>query len=533
MAAITLRNGLGRNLTPTEVDANFTALNTESAAQQTALNAKAPLDSPALTGNPTAPTASPDTNTTQIATTAFVLGQASDATPQPTHATTAAAGTSLEYARADHVHVGSGGGGSAAQDSLTPGSSTVPPSIDAVVTALATKATVLEVDEVRDEMTAGLAGKQGLLSVGGLAVLDGNVLTVSPPKVSGRLLRDNGNFYMLPGASTMGSVGSQVGAFASQGTYAAGSIQTVTPVTAWNSIGRAGYVGTAGAAHNVRVGIQPRIRFPHTTSGPTYGGFKIAFTFAVADTLTSGNSRTFFGFLQNTPTSAAGTEPSAFTGLKLGFRADSTEANLQLVSGTTILKDLGANFPANGNENHPYLVEFEAFPEISGAPRYMTWRITDLATNIVDSGTIASANMLEGSFEPWITMFRENTTTSGTAKFFTTGIAGGAWVSFVVGDSSGSNPLPVELGASATLNPLLHADVSIRMTSATATVLTLGPGFSNGQIVFGANKGAGLLSFAAGSGVTILKHADVPDNVEQYQGFSFECVAADTFLRYA
>jgi hypothetical protein len=39
---------------------------------QTALNAKAPLSSPALSGTPTAPTAAAATNTTQIATTAFV-----------------------------------------------------------------------------------------------------------------------------------------------------------------------------------------------------------------------------------------------------------------------------------------------------------------------------------------------------------------------------------------------------------------------------------------------------------------------------
>lgn len=39
---------------------------------QTTLDAKAPLTSPALTGTPTAPTAAAGTNTTQIATTAFV-----------------------------------------------------------------------------------------------------------------------------------------------------------------------------------------------------------------------------------------------------------------------------------------------------------------------------------------------------------------------------------------------------------------------------------------------------------------------------
>jgi|GEM_PF-2231845 len=53
-----------------------------STATQTALNLKAPLASPALTGTPTAPTAAAGTNTTQIATTAFVLANApSIATP--------------------------------------------------------------------------------------------------------------------------------------------------------------------------------------------------------------------------------------------------------------------------------------------------------------------------------------------------------------------------------------------------------------------------------------------------------------------
>lgn len=63
---------------------------------------RAPLASPAMTGVPTAPTPAADTNTTQLATAAFVLGQASAVTPLPDGA--AAVGTSLRYARADHVH---------------------------------------------------------------------------------------------------------------------------------------------------------------------------------------------------------------------------------------------------------------------------------------------------------------------------------------------------------------------------------------------------------------------------------------------
>jgi|GEM_PF-376477 Phage-related tail fibre protein len=62
----------------------------------------APLASPALTGTPTAPTAAADKNTTQLATTAFVIGQAGSTAP--TMNGTVAAGSSLKYARADHVH---------------------------------------------------------------------------------------------------------------------------------------------------------------------------------------------------------------------------------------------------------------------------------------------------------------------------------------------------------------------------------------------------------------------------------------------
>ena len=51
---------------------------------------------------PTSSTAAADTDTTQLATTAFVLGQASDATPAMDG--TGAAGTSERYARQGHVH---------------------------------------------------------------------------------------------------------------------------------------------------------------------------------------------------------------------------------------------------------------------------------------------------------------------------------------------------------------------------------------------------------------------------------------------
>jgi hypothetical protein len=58
-------NDSGKIIKGSEFDTEFNAL-------QTAVNTKADLASPALTGVPTAPTASAGTNTTQLSTTAFV-----------------------------------------------------------------------------------------------------------------------------------------------------------------------------------------------------------------------------------------------------------------------------------------------------------------------------------------------------------------------------------------------------------------------------------------------------------------------------
>jgi hypothetical protein len=65
----------------------------------------APLASPVFTGNPTGPTPAVDDNDTSLATTAYVIGQASavgDGTPAMDG--TAARGTAIHWARADHIH---------------------------------------------------------------------------------------------------------------------------------------------------------------------------------------------------------------------------------------------------------------------------------------------------------------------------------------------------------------------------------------------------------------------------------------------
>jgi hypothetical protein len=81
MATIVTRAGKGSPLTHNEVDANFNNLN----------NDKAELASPPFTGTPTAPTATVGTDTTQIATTAFVNAEIANDAPSKTG--TGASGT--------------------------------------------------------------------------------------------------------------------------------------------------------------------------------------------------------------------------------------------------------------------------------------------------------------------------------------------------------------------------------------------------------------------------------------------------------
>lgn len=104
-------NTISLGLTPTTAKTALSLQNVDntsdadkpvSTAQLTALNLKAPLASPSFTGVPATPTAAVNTSTTQVASTAFVTGQASSSAP--TMNGVATTGTSLGYARADHIH---------------------------------------------------------------------------------------------------------------------------------------------------------------------------------------------------------------------------------------------------------------------------------------------------------------------------------------------------------------------------------------------------------------------------------------------
>jgi hypothetical protein len=151
-------------------DPNFATTVTNSLAL------KAPLVSPALTGTPTAPTAAAGTNTTQLATTAYVVGQAATATPNGPG--TATVGTSLRYAREDHVHPRDTTKADLASPAFT-GNPTAPTQISSDnSTRLATTAFV-------QNAVSGVAA-------GGVTNLDGLTdVTISTP-VAGQTLRNNG-----------------------------------------------------------------------------------------------------------------------------------------------------------------------------------------------------------------------------------------------------------------------------------------------------------------------------------------------------
>lgn len=110
----------GYGITDGLTAANLTGYLTTASASATyqtiaGMSSYAPLASPGLTGTPTAPTAANGTNTTQLATTAYVVNAlsgyalsanvpaASSTTPAAV-STTGAVGTGSTFARADHVH---------------------------------------------------------------------------------------------------------------------------------------------------------------------------------------------------------------------------------------------------------------------------------------------------------------------------------------------------------------------------------------------------------------------------------------------
>jgi hypothetical protein len=121
-AASTLNLATGATLTATTKAVNIGTSGVAGSTTNITIGSTTGTSTTTLQGITNGITEAVDTNNTELATTAFVVGQASSTTPLADG--TAAVGTSLRYARADHVHPSSGGGGADIQTFTTAGTAT-------------------------------------------------------------------------------------------------------------------------------------------------------------------------------------------------------------------------------------------------------------------------------------------------------------------------------------------------------------------------------------------------------------------------
>jgi hypothetical protein len=139
-------------------DANYTTTIT------TALGTKAPLASPELTGVPTAPTAAADTNTTQIATTAFAKAEA-DAAQAAAEATAASDATTKVAAEAALRVLGDAASVStAAADATSKADAAQAAAISAAATDATTKANAAQAAAESTAAAANTAQQNGTTS---------------------------------------------------------------------------------------------------------------------------------------------------------------------------------------------------------------------------------------------------------------------------------------------------------------------------------------------------------------------------------
>jgi hypothetical protein len=143
--------------------------------------------SPTLSGTPLAPTAAADTNTTQIATTAYVVGQAGSATPVVNG--TATVGTSLRYSRQDHIH-----------PTDTSRAATASPTFTGQVTVPAGSTSAAPIIFQSGSLLSAAAG--------GRMEYDGRLhyLTPSSSAVGGRAIAESSHIYTLTAARTLTNV---------------------------------------------------------------------------------------------------------------------------------------------------------------------------------------------------------------------------------------------------------------------------------------------------------------------------------------
>ena len=306
-------NITGGNLSATTVVAT-TLTGTLSTAAQTNITSVGTLGSLSVTGNITGgnittagnlaiPTATANTNTTQAATTAFVVGQAGALTPVTIG--TAAVGTSLRYAREDHTHGGVGSAVAGTGISVSAATGAVTFTNSGVTSAVA--GTNIAVSGATGAVTISVTGTVPT------ATTAATVTTAAQPNITsvGTLtsLAVTGN---ITGGNLSGT--SIVGTLTTAAQTNITSVGTLGALTVTGNVGGGNFVGTlngSGAnvtsisATNISSGTLAQARLANTavTLGST--ALTLGSTVTTVAGLTSVTSTTFVGALTGAATTAA------------------------------------------------------------------------------------------------------------------------------------------------------------------------------------------------------------------------------------
>lgn len=368
-----------------------------------------------------------------------------------------------------------------------------------------------DIQDLQTQLNTGLASKDNVLTFTGKLVRTGNTVALEPFDSAGSILDGRSTYCILTGTTSWGTfpavnVGANV-----VGTTSHQS--TNNPSNLWQDRGRGRITSAAAINSHSRLYYVPPVRFPQTGSATT-GGFRFAATYCTVDAV---QGASFVGVVQNLP--AGGTQPSAYSGTRVGFCHDKGGTEwLFRVGGSTV--SLGANFPADGNATNPYLFEFTSTP----APNWkITWRARHLLTGAEVSGenTAASAS-LSGSFAHNFMMIRDTIDGTTAVAFESTGMATGAFIEYTQGEPAAVTGNTIT--ANQTITRLPYANAENAVNSATPVTLTIAnSGFTDRDYFYGTNLGVGAVTIA-GDGFTIEKDDNVPATVGQYQSFSLQYI---------
>lgn len=365
--------------------------------------AYAKLASPALTGTPTAPTAAPGTNTTQVSTTAFVQAAVAalvDASPgtldtlnelaaaladDPNFATTMTTALALKAPLASPTLTGV-----PASPTAAPGTNTTQIATTAFVAALgATKADTSGVAELAQDAVAAMiaAGTHSGISFDYNDAGNALSATVVPTAASNPFdiltsrygfftpVADVGSTWNVIGWGTLSPFDSSTASAPTLNDDALGRMKSVV-YTGTNAVSRGAGVQSNSTAHTLDVSSTGTEQFP------------MAWIMAITDA-TPEAGRAAVGWIA---ASVAG-DPSALLN-SLGFGFDEADTNWQIMhndgAGTATKVDLGASFARAGSTRVPYLFVIDR--PVAGVSTYTMWA-KNLSTGATSAVYTASTDL--------------------------------------------------------------------------------------------------------------------------------------------